>query len=332
MLINKTEQEIMKNWSGTVDNPMVSILTVTFNHDKYIKDALNSFLKQETSFPFEIIVHDDASQDNTKKIVKEYEAKFPHIIKPIYQKENQYSKGITNPACFILPKTKGRYIAVCDGDDYWTGTSKLEQQVTFLEKNKKYSMVYHNSYVVDENSNITVKKRSTNLKDYNQEEMLLGEGFILTNTMMFRNFASSVWKDFSLKYAKMYNGDMALIHKLGFIGECKYMDDVDYAAYRVHSNGVWSSINETTKLQNMYQSKIKIKKNLNSFPKIQKKMSAIISKHFAVSLTRIMKQKDFKNYTKIIKMIINDKELSLITIFKKHISYIANRLVNRVLT
>lgn len=117
------------------ENIMVSILCTAYNHEKYIQQCLDGFVMQKTNFKFEVIIHDDASTDNTANIIREYEEKYPEIIKPIYQKENQYSKkaGITKN--FTLPKARGKYIAICEGDDFWTDKYKLQKQVDTLENN-----------------------------------------------------------------------------------------------------------------------------------------------------------------------------------------------------
>lgn len=117
------------------ENIMVSILCIAYNHEKYIRQCLDGFVMQKTNFKFEVIIHDDASTDNTANIIREYEEKYPEIIKPIYQKENQYSKkaGITKN--FTLPKARGKYIAICEGDDFWTDKYKLQKQVDTLENN-----------------------------------------------------------------------------------------------------------------------------------------------------------------------------------------------------
>ena len=123
--------------------PLVSILCDTFNHEKYISQALDGFIMQQTSFPFEIIVHDDASTDNTAQIIREYELKYPDLFVPIYQTENQFSKPEVNIWTDItFPKARGKYIALCEGDDYWTDPLKLQKQVDFLEENPEYGMVH----------------------------------------------------------------------------------------------------------------------------------------------------------------------------------------------
>jgi len=104
---------------------------------------MKGFLMQKTTFAFEILIHDDASTDGTQEIIREYEAKYPDIIKPIYQTENQYSKGINISISYNLPRTKGKYIAFCEGDDYWTDKDKLQKQVDFLENHSEYSLCSH---------------------------------------------------------------------------------------------------------------------------------------------------------------------------------------------
>src|SRR6056297_583375 len=120
----RSEQQIMANWYDGPSNPIVSISCITYNHEPYIEDALEGFLLQETDFPFEILIHDDASTDHTADIIREYESTFPTLIKPIYQSENQYSQG-NRPGIINIKRAKGEYIALCEGDDYWTDPFKL---------------------------------------------------------------------------------------------------------------------------------------------------------------------------------------------------------------
>ena len=115
-----TQEQIMQNWSiKNTENPLVSVRCITYNHEPYIAQAIDGFLMQKTDFPFEVIIHDDASTDKTADIIREYEKKYPLIIKPIYQTENQYSKRDGSVAKVIDSKLRGRYIAYCEGDDYW---------------------------------------------------------------------------------------------------------------------------------------------------------------------------------------------------------------------
>lgn len=121
---------------------LVSVICITYNQEKYIRHCLDSMLCQKTNFKFEIIVHDDASTDSTGEIIKEYESKYPDIVKPIYQKENKYSQDIWVTDC-AFEKARGKYLAFCEGDDYWCDENKLQLQFDFMEANEDYSLCFH---------------------------------------------------------------------------------------------------------------------------------------------------------------------------------------------
>jgi glycosyltransferase involved in cell wall biosynthesis len=138
---------------GDVLTPLVSICCLTYNHAEYIRNAIDGFLMQKTTFPFEILIHDDASTDNTAQIIREYELQYPHLIFPIYQKENQYSKGRRLTLRFNVPRARGKYIALCEGDDFWTDHYKLQKQVEFLEANPEYGLCYTNARMFYQKTN-----------------------------------------------------------------------------------------------------------------------------------------------------------------------------------
>lgn len=134
--------------------PLVSIVCLTYNQEKYVKQTLESLLMQRTSFSFEIIIHDDASTDDTKKIIEEYAEEYSHIIKPIYQQENKYSiYGISFQYKHVFSKTIGKYIAMCAGDDFWIDPLKLQKQVDFLENNYEYGLVHTKAAIFNETTN-----------------------------------------------------------------------------------------------------------------------------------------------------------------------------------
>lgn len=120
---------------------MVSIACATYNHEPYIRQCLEGFVMQKTNFKFEAVVHDDASTDKTPDIIREYEAKYPDIIKPIYQKTNGF--GSERNKNMKFKAWRGKYLAMCEGDDYWTDPYKLQKQVDFLEKNEEYLGAIH---------------------------------------------------------------------------------------------------------------------------------------------------------------------------------------------
>lgn len=137
----------MKDIANT---PLVSIICSTYNHGLYISQCLDGFLMQKTNFPFEILIHDDASTDNTPDIIREYEHNQPQVIRPIYQKENKYSKKEDIFAKYQCSRVRGKYIAICEGDDYWIDPLKLQKQIDFLENNPDYGMIYTTSKVYNQ--------------------------------------------------------------------------------------------------------------------------------------------------------------------------------------
>ncbi|WP_165253193.1 glycosyltransferase [Adlercreutzia sp. ZJ304] len=132
--------------------PLVSICCITFNHADYISDALDGFLQQETTFSFEILIHDDASTDGTVGILRKYEVKYPEIIRVYYEDENQYGKGTYKGGYvsgLLVPDARGKYIAICEGDDYWCDKYKLQKQIDYLENHPECSEVCHAACVID---------------------------------------------------------------------------------------------------------------------------------------------------------------------------------------
>ena len=125
---------------------VVSIQCLAYNHEPYIRQCLDGFVMQETNFRFEAIVHDDASTDGTAAIIREYAEKYPDIIKPIFQTENQYSKHDGTIRKIMNAKMRGKYVAMCEGDDYWIDPLKLQKQVDYLESHPDYGMCYTKAY------------------------------------------------------------------------------------------------------------------------------------------------------------------------------------------
>lgn len=129
----------------------VSVMCLAYNHEKYIRECLDSIVNQITTFEFEIIINDDASTDNTSKIIREYEEKYPRKIKAIYQKENQYSKGVAIIEECMLEAASGKYIAFCECDDKWIDLKKLQRQYEYMETHPECSMCVHNTVIHDLN-------------------------------------------------------------------------------------------------------------------------------------------------------------------------------------
>jgi glycosyltransferase involved in cell wall biosynthesis len=216
------------------ESPLVSICSITFNHEPYIRDAIEGFLMQKTDFKFEIIIYDDASTDNTASIIKEYANKFPNLFKIILQKENQYSKGVRGIAVnFTFPHARGKYISLCEGDDYWTDPYKLQKQISFLEQHSEYSFCFHNSkvYYVDKkyytNFNIKLKQKSYSVKD-----LIKKQWFIPTASIVLRK--DSLPEAYPDWFFQAYSGDYALELILAMKCDFFYLDDI-MSVYRKNS-------------------------------------------------------------------------------------------------
>lgn len=146
----------------------VSVVCLAYNHEKYIRECLNSIVNQKTSFKYEIIINDDASTDNTSNIIREYEKKYPKMLKVIYQKENQYSKGINIIEDILLKNVNGKYVAFCECDDKWTDFKKLQRQYEYMEGHPECSMCVHNTVIHDLNG----IKEDENFNSWNKEHSL----------------------------------------------------------------------------------------------------------------------------------------------------------------
>lgn len=171
---------------------MVSVCCLAYNHESFIGECLEGFVKQQANFAFEVLIHDDASTDKTADIIRAYAEKYPDIIKPVYQTENQYSKGVGVTRKYNFSRAKGKYIAMCEGDDYWIDPLKLQKQVDFLEANESYGVVHTDANVYHQKTNTfienIIKLRNRNLiqLDNPAEAIILGSYRVYTLTVLFR--------------------------------------------------------------------------------------------------------------------------------------------------
>jgi len=229
----KPEYEIMKNWDMTQTIPKVSICSITFNHENYIAQTIESLLEQVTNFPFEIVIRDDASTDKTASIIMQYVQNYPKIIKPIYEEHNGFSNGI-KPLAVVINAAQGKYIAICEGDDYWTDNVKLQTQVDFLDQNPDFVITYHDCQPFDENGEIEADLGGAK-RDLEAIELQKSTP-IYTLTTCFRNvFKTYPKEDFCSPF-----GDLFLWSILGNYGKGKYLPYIKPAMYRMHSGGIFS--------------------------------------------------------------------------------------------
>lgn len=251
----KSELEIMSSWGKEHSGPLVSILCHTYNHVGFLQDALNGFLMQETTFPFEIILHDDASTDGTIEIVNKYSEAYPNIIIPIIQTENQYSKGC-KPSEITLPLAKGKYIAFCEGDDYWIDEAKLNKQKIFLENNVNFNLVFTDRLVEIDGKYINALYKH---KNYTRKDVL--QGFIPpTQTMMFRRNYDLIATMKS--YPDNPSGDRMIAYYYSGFSVLGHIQDCT-SVYRVTGNGVWSSLSKLNQRKLKYSRLVQFHKKMN---------------------------------------------------------------------
>ena len=237
----RTEKEIIDSWVYNTNQPLVSISCITFNQESYIEDALKGFLVQKTNFPIEVLIHDDASTDRTADIIRKYEKEYPNIIKPILQTENQYSKKMCINSAFNYNRARGVYIAMCEGDDYWTNDHKLQQQFDLMEGRPDISFTCHNAYIHDLSNNskyLFNKKLCTGV--YTTKDLLNKEWFIPTASLFIRKDAL---KDLPSWISLVRSQDLVIEIAASIQNNFWYQDKPN-SVYRKNAIGSISSISE----------------------------------------------------------------------------------------
>lgn len=217
---------------------VVSVSCLTYNHAPFIRQCLDGFMMQKTDFAFEVLIHDDASTDGTTEIIKEYEARYPDVIKPIYEEENQWVKGRRGSAVFNFPRARGKYIALCEGDDYWTDPLKLQKQVDFLERNVDVTMCFGNAIQHFENGlHDDSLVASIENRFYSGIE-IFKSWQVATATVMFRYeiYKSDLYKSV-LDNPNFIFGDTVLFLTCANYGGVYGMRDI-FATYRRHDCGL----------------------------------------------------------------------------------------------
>lgn len=225
----------------------MSVCCLAYNHEKYIRDAIEGFVNQKTNFRYEVLVHDDASTDKTAKIIEEYEERYPDIIKAIYQKENQFSQGINIMETYIYPNVRGRYIALCEGDDCWIDDNKLQRQYDALENHPECDTCAHRAKWFD-----CLKNRTTRIFPTIHEERILGVeeviygegGFLPTASLFFRKNISMN----PMNFQKIWDIDYSLQIRGALRGGIVFVPET-MALYRWQTEGSWTSRNSNLEVQ-----------------------------------------------------------------------------------
>lgn len=294
--------------------PLVSIRCLVYNHEPFLRQCLDGFVMQKTNFAFEAIVHDDASTDNSAAIIREYAEKYPDIIKPIYETENQYSKKdgslsrIMNEA--IHPDAK--YVAFCEGDDYWIDPSKLQKQVDFMDNHDDYTMTFHNAKVYHEDTN-SFDDSFSNIEDRDYSGLEIFTSWTVpTASVLLRKeiLFSDIFKK-AKKNKKFIYGDIILFLSCAHYGRIKGISDT-MSVYRRHQGGV--SFNQPYKtLINQCYHNLNIYKVFGNTYKQQSIKFFCDAGLYCFRITRAEKKADYKllfdifcyNPMKVIKFLVN---------------------------
>lgn len=234
MEIVKNDGEIL-NKEGKAE---ISVVCCAYNQAEYIEKTLDSLLGQRVEVPFEIVVHDDCSTDGTREIIEHYEKQYPELIKPVYEEENQYSKGYDVFSKYGVPKCSGRYIAICEGDDFWTDEEKLQKQYDTLEKHPEADMCACRASVISGEDEQELWEIRPGKEDriLTAEEVILGGGRYLATASLF--FRKSMW-DVPLEAEKIICFDYTMQIRGALRGGICYLDD-KMVAYRNDAAGSWS--------------------------------------------------------------------------------------------
>lgn len=214
----------------------VSICCITFNHEAFIAQCLEGFLDQCCDFRVEVVIYDDASTDRTAAIIREYASRYPTVFRTILMEQNQFSKGVNPYFGHVFPAAHGEYLAICDGDDYWTDPNKLSRQVAVLAAEPTIALTYGPVRGVDE-SGAEVPHKGGIRRDLTADELKVGPP-INTLTTCFRNIFRD--KPVSLYIRTSPIGDMTVWAMLGYHGAARYLPDLPLANYRLHAGGMLS--------------------------------------------------------------------------------------------
>ncbi|MCB2209909.1 glycosyltransferase [bacterium] len=251
-------------------SPLVSILCITYNQENFIADALNGFVMQQTSFPFEIIIHDDASTDGTAEIIKDFEKEYPDLIRAIYQTENQYSQGIIVEEP-LYRMARGRYIAICEGDDYWIDAQKLEKQVDFMIAHPDCSICYHKVLFQYENK----KEKNHIFPEITGDVLFSKEDFFgryisATCSIIIENKYVDELFEFGRKVG---SGDIALAYFFATKGKVGFLDDL-MGVYRLHDQSVYHPLDDLEKDLAIFNTFVSIKRflKIRGYRKLDKKI------------------------------------------------------------
>ena len=249
----------------------VSIFCLTYNQEKYICQCLNNLVNQKTNFDYEILVHNDASTDSTSEILKGYEEKYPNKIKLINQTENQYSRNVRIIGKFLLPIAKGKYVAWCEGDDYWCDENKLQKQYEIMENNQSCNLCISRVQAINEDG--TKSKRT--YPRFNLNSGIIDDDDFINYVISDFSFHLSsflIKKDTYIDYNNKLPDfsricpvpDLALLLYYGTIGKVYFIDNI-VSCYRLQALGSWTSSQKNKSIQQQVEYENKLIEMMKSF-------------------------------------------------------------------
>lgn len=257
---------------------MVSICCLVYNHEKYLRKTLEGFVQQKVNFNYEIIIHDDASTDSSAAIIREYCEKYPDLFRPILQTENQHSKRVYISKTFLHPKVRGKYVALCEGDDYWCDENKLQLQVDYMESHPDCSMCTHDTAMIDGDGNyigMCVNGLRKD-RDYDANAVIRADGGGLFQTSSFLAKRHVITEQPALFNIRGI-GDIPMVLHAAVCGYVHYMGRV-MSCYRVGHAGAWSTVNEQ-QLERMLRQR---EKEYEDFTRIDKETDYKYTKALAI--------------------------------------------------
>ncbi len=254
-------EEYTKNSLVHQIQPKVSVSLLTYNHGPFITQALDSILLQQVNFEYEIVIGEDCSQDNTREIVLSYQKNNPDKIR-IFLSKKPLNDGKSGRLNFVrnLKACRGEYVALLDGDDYWTAPHKLQKQVDFLDDNPRYAICFHDAIRLYENGSQRPWLYPGGKKEVYSLADLAAGNFIPTCSTMFRN---RLFSEFPGWYYEVSMGDWPLHIINAHYGDVGYIDEV-MGVYRVHSRSRWSAKSRVDVLNDTINAAERIKLDLSS--------------------------------------------------------------------
>lgn len=324
--------------------PKISVWCLVYNHENYLRQCLEGFVKQETEYDYEVIVHDDVSTDNSAAIIREYAERYPYIVKPIYEKENQWSKKDGSLDRIFRENCKGEYIAICEGDDCWIDSRKLQKQITFLESHPDYSMCCTDAKILSSNEELDWSRYDSD-SDISPSDMIIGGGlYIQTCTLVYRrDLIDFINYEF---VQKCHIGDYPLQIAASLKGKVRYINEKT-AIYRYENQNSWTYSNIGKKMDKRiegYRTEIDM---LLGFDEISKELyhrafsRAIANTIYMVALFKNSKMKYIVNTPSEVRKVmqafqdvkwtlsISEKiDIWLVSNYLKHVFFFKRYLVN----